>query len=105
MQVLPELKRVLTRAKSLSEDCCRELVPLEAALLHAERSEAFVDILKEIQWCTSVVFHTIVCGKLESDFRALKDFPWQAQLGNHEQFLLENATKEDWQQLLGELEN
>jgi len=66
---------VLTRAKSLSEDCCRELPPPRAALRHAERSEAFADILKEIQWCTSVVLNTMVCAKLKSASAALKEFP------------------------------
>ncbi|KAG0609148.1 hypothetical protein M758_8G161800 [Ceratodon purpureus] len=105
MQATRELKRVLTSARSLSEDCCCELSPLKAALRQAEWSQTFANVLKEIQWCTSVVYHANICRNVKEPFTELKDFPWHAKIGYQEQFSLEKAAEEDWQELMEELQN
>lgn len=105
LQATRELKRVLTSARSLSEDCCCEISPLKATLRQAEWSQAFADTLKEIQWCTSVVYHANICRNVKEPFTELKDFPWSAKIGYQEQLILEKAAEEDWQELMGELQN
>lgn len=64
-QMTPDLKLVLTRARTLSEERHKPTSPLQAALLHAKWSGAFTDILREIQWCVSVVSR----GRLRRDMR------------------------------------
>lgn len=54
----PFLKQVLWRAKNLSEDFCETSRPLTTFLRHAQASEALVDDLEEIQWCTLVGYYS-----------------------------------------------
>lgn len=94
---LTELRRVTKLRKTLIKGCYGE--PCHKSYLRlGERTEAFVEILKAIIWCFSVVFYyntmrrfsplnsSLATNKFPREFAAVP-----CRVGNEEQFLLQKA--------------
>ncbi|KAG0615935.1 hypothetical protein M758_5G077500 [Ceratodon purpureus] len=102
---LTELRRVLSVGKSLIQECHNEPC-LKAYLKQGERAQAFVETLKEIVWCMSVVFYyNNIKGSLKENpnLMANDQFPF-VKLGAYKELhMLQKAALADQAELVTSL--